>query len=232
MNAPPHQPYSAPEIVVFDLGKVLVDFDYGIAARKIAAHATKSISQITELFLRPPLLYHYETGLLTKNEFYKAVCGATGFRGSLDEFAAFFSDIFAPMLPMIQLQAAIRARGLPTYIFSNTNELAVAHLYKSYPFFSNFDGYIFSYEHGAMKPDARLYEVVEKRTGRAGAAILYLDDRPENIATGIARHWQVILHQSPELSRQALAARGLFEDSSVADPTGLVSRTRSHILGA
>jgi len=28
-----------PKAVVFDLGKVLVDFDYGIAARRIAARA-------------------------------------------------------------------------------------------------------------------------------------------------------------------------------------------------
>ena len=32
-----------PSIVVFDLGKVLVDFDYSIAARKVAAHSAASL---------------------------------------------------------------------------------------------------------------------------------------------------------------------------------------------
>ena len=55
---------------------------------------------------------------------------------------------------MIQLHAALRQQGIPTYIFSNTNELAVSHIRRTFPFFANFDGYILSYEHGAMKPDA------------------------------------------------------------------------------
>ena len=99
---------------------------------------------------------------------------------------------------MVQLQAALRQRGLPSYIFSNTNELAVEHIRQSFPFFAKFDGYILSYEHGVMKPDAALYEVVERKCGRRGAEILYLDDRPENVDAGAARGWQVILQESPE----------------------------------
>ena len=75
------------------------------------------------------------------------------------------------MAPMVEIHARLRRRGIPTYIFSNTNELAVGHIRSSYPFFSEFDGYILSYEHGAMKPAAKLYEVVERQTGRRGAEI-------------------------------------------------------------
>jgi putative hydrolase of the HAD superfamily len=201
----------APEIVVFDLGKVLVDFDYGIAARKIAARSTKVLEQVVDFFVHSPLLYTYETGLLTNHEFYEAVCAGTGYRGDVDEFAHFFGAIFSPIEPMIQIQAAVRGRGFPTYIFSNTNDLAVSHIRRQFPFFSNFDGYILSYEHEAMKPDARLYEVVENRTGRHGPAILYLDDRPENIVTGAARQWQVLLHESPAQTRRALVELGVLQ---------------------
>ncbi len=201
----------APEIVVFDLGKVLVDFDYGIAARSIADRSTKVLEEVVDFFMHSPLLYRYETGLLTTHEFYKAVCAATGYCGNLEEFAHSFGDIFSPIEPMIQLQAAVRGKGFPTYIFSNTNDLAVCHIRRQFPFFSNFDGYILSYEHEAMKPDARLYEVVEDRTGRRGPAILYLDDRPENLATGAARQWQVLLHQSPAQTRRALDELGVLD---------------------
>lgn len=43
-----------PEVVVFDLGKVLVDFDYSIAARKIAAQAERSAAQVQELLDHSP----------------------------------------------------------------------------------------------------------------------------------------------------------------------------------
>ena len=55
-----------------------------------------------------------------------------------------------------------------------------------------------------MKPDPEIYEALEKLTGRRGADILYLDDRPENVAGGAARGWQAILHETPEKTRAAV----------------------------
>jgi 2-haloacid dehalogenase len=200
----------APSVIVFDLGKVLVDFDYSIAARRIASLGFMGLDEVRNFIDHSPLLFRFETGQLTKEQFYREVCAASGFAGSLDEFSAFFADIFVPIEPMIALHAVLHQRGLPTYIFSNTNELAVGHIRRSFPFFSNFDGYILSYEHGAMKPDARLYEVVERQTAARGAQILYLDDRPENIAAGAARGWQVILQESPGASQAAFEKLGLI----------------------
>ncbi len=55
-----------------------------------------------------------------------------------------------------------------------------------------------------MKPDAKIYEALEKLAGRRGGDIVYLDDRPENVAAGAARGWRAILHESPEQSRAAV----------------------------
>ena len=74
---------------------------------------------------------------------------------------------------MLDLHRRLRHAGLPTYIFSNTNELAIDHIRARFPFFHQFDGYILSYEHNAMKPDPRLYTVVEQTTGRAGPIALH-----------------------------------------------------------
>jgi FMN phosphatase YigB (HAD superfamily) len=168
-----------PKVVVFDLGKVLVDFDYGIAARKIAAQSALGEAGVRNLLDHAPLLFRYETGLLTREEFYQEVCRGAGYRGGFAEFCAHFADIFWEIEPMIALHATLRQHDIPTYIFSNTNDLAVGHIREKFPFFSHFNDSIFSYEHGAMKPDPRLYEVVERKTAQTGAAIVYLDDRAE-----------------------------------------------------
>jgi HAD superfamily hydrolase (TIGR01509 family) len=110
---------------------------------------------------------------------------------------------------MIEMQARLKRSGVPTFIFSNTNDLAVEHIRRKYPFFGGFDGYILSYEHGVMKPSPKLYEVVERATGRSGGEIIYLDDRAENIEAGTARGWRGILHETPEKSREALRAAGM-----------------------
>jgi 2-haloacid dehalogenase len=198
-----------PSIVIFDLGKVLVDFDYSIAARRIAARSRMTIQEIAQYINQSSLFIKYELGAVTTQQFYAEVCRVTGFRARLAEFSECFADIFVPIEPMVQLQATLRQRGLPAYIFSNTNELAVEHISRSFPFYANFDGYVLSYQHGAMKPDARLYEVAEHQCGRRGAEILYLDDRPENVAAGAARGWQIILHENPERSRATIEKLGL-----------------------
>jgi glucose-1-phosphatase len=186
-----------PEAVVFDLGKVLVDFDYSIAARRIAARSTMPPRDVQYFIDHSPLLYRYETGLMTRQEFFEEIRQTTGFLGDLGEFAQFFADIFSPMDEMIALHARLRSLGVPTFIFSNTNDLAVAHIRANFPFFTQFDAHVFSYEHGAMKPDQKLYAVVEQVSGRQGGRILYLDDRLENAEAGVARGWQVIHHQTP-----------------------------------
>ncbi|MDB6032504.1 MAG: hypothetical protein JWM16_2842, partial [Verrucomicrobiales bacterium] len=154
--------------------------------------------------------FRYETGLIPKEQFYKEVCSGTGYRGELKEFCSVFSDIFSPIEPMIELHARLRANKIPTFIFSNTNDLAIGHIRKHYPFFAHFDGYVLSFEHGAMKPDHRLYEVMEKMTGRKGSQILYADDRLDNIETGRARGWQTIHHADPAESIAVVEELGLL----------------------
>ena len=199
-----------PSVVVFDLGKVLVDFDYAIAARRIAARGNMTLKAIAEYINQSRLFVQYELGTVTTEQFCAELCRVSGFRGTPAEFGDCFADIFVQIDPMVRLQAALRQRGLPAFIFSNTNELAVEHIRRSFPFYGNFDGYILSYQHGAMKPDAQLYEVVERASARRAAELLYLDDRPENVAAGAARGWQVILHESPEKSLAAVEKLGLL----------------------
>jgi len=199
-----------PSVVVFDLGKVLVDFDYSIAGRRIAAQSNLSPAEVQNYLDHSPLLFRYETGLMNRQEFFETVRNHTGFRGSLDEFGSFFADIFTEMPEMTALHAALRRQGIPTYIFSNTNDLAIEHIRRAFPFFANFDGYILSYEVGAMKPAAKIYEALETMTGKRGAEIVYLDDRQENIDAGAARGWQTILQTEPAKSRAAIERLGLL----------------------
>jgi FMN phosphatase YigB (HAD superfamily) len=197
------------QAIIFDLGKVLLDFDYSLAAGKLEAQSTISALELKRLLDQSPLLYRYETGLISTEEFFTEVQRHSGFRGGLKEFGAMFGDIFSPIEPMIRLHAEVRASGVPTYLLSNTNALAIEHIRRRFPFYGLFHGHVLSYEHGAMKPDARLYEIAEKLAGFRGGDLLYIDDRPENVAAGGARGWQTVLHVSPPATAEALRQSGL-----------------------
>ena len=62
-----------------------------------------------------------------------------------------------------------------------------------------------------MKPDAKIYEAMERMAGRRGSDRLYIDDRPENIAAGAKRGWQTILQESPEKTLAAIQQLGLLD---------------------
>ena len=187
-----------PQAVIFDLGKVLLDFDYARLARNMKQHCAVSVEELISALNQSELLHRYETGLLTSQAFFEEVKRLSRFQHNYEKFEPLFADIFTPIPAMIDLQQRLQTRGIATYVFSNTNEIAVKHIRHTYPFFSNFAGYVYSYEHRAMKPDARIYEVVEKLAKRSGADLLYIDDRPENIEQGKSRGWQVIQHVSAE----------------------------------
>jgi glucose-1-phosphatase len=195
-------------VVVFDLGKVLVDFDWSIAAQKIAARSITPPENFHEFLAASPWLWQYECGQLDRLNFFENIRTATGFQGTAAEFNGYFADIFTEISPMTRLHSELRRRGVKTYILSNTNDLAIEHIRQNFQFFKNFDGYILSYEVKAMKPDAKIYEALEKMTGKDGAEILYIDDRQENITGGAARGWRTILHESPEQSSAALKVFG------------------------
>jgi epoxide hydrolase-like predicted phosphatase len=190
--------------IIFDLGKVLVDFDYSIAARKIAARSTKQVPDLQHFLGSSPALARFESGLLTRQQFFDEMRQITGFTGEIKEFVSDFADIFVPIPAMIGLHEEVRQRGFQTYIFSNTNDIAIGHVRQEFPFFKHFDGYILSYQVGSMKPQPKIYEAMEKMSGKRGADLIYIDDRPENIEAGNARGWRTILHETPEKTRAAL----------------------------
>jgi 2-haloacid dehalogenase len=199
-----------PPAIIFDLGKVLLDFDYSIAAQKIAGRSSRAPADLHAFLGSSPLLVEYESGRFTRRQLYEAVCDAIGFAGGLEEFAGYFADIFSEIAGMTALHAEFRQRGFKTFIFSNTNDLAIEHVRRRFPFFANFDGYILSYEVGALKPQPEIYAAMEQMTGLRGGDLVYLDDRPENIAAGAARGWRAVLHESPEKTRAALLACGVL----------------------
>lgn len=195
--------------MVFDLGKVLLDFDYGRTVARIAGRCSVPASGILAAIDQSHLLHAFETGKLTREVFREEVSKLVGYGGGASEFEEAFADIFSEMPAMIAWQERLRAAGVPTYIFSNTNELAVQHIQSLHSFFERFDGYVYSYECGAMKPDSRMYEAVEALVGVNPSQLFYIDDRLENVEAAVKRGWQTVWHKTADDTITAGRATGL-----------------------
>jgi HAD superfamily hydrolase (TIGR01509 family) len=199
-----------PKAVIFDLGKVLLDFDFSLAAKRLQPHCRVTTEQLRMFIDQSTLLFRFETGQIDAGQFFVEVQSLSGYEGSFEDFSRIFADIFSPIDPMIELQGQLTSHGIPTFVFSNTNDLAITHVRADYPFYSRFQGYVLSYEHGVMKPDPRLYEEVETMTGLSGPDLFYIDDRPENIETALQRQWQAVVHQDATATIRALRETGLM----------------------
>jgi HAD superfamily hydrolase (TIGR01509 family) len=199
-----------PSAVIFDLGKVLLDFDYSITAAALADQCDVTAEELRRHIDQSPLLIRYESGDLTTEEFYQTVREFAGYRGDYATFRDAFGGIFSEIPAMVELHHRLRSAGVPCFIFSNTNEVAIHHVERNFPFFDGFDGYVYSHLVGAMKPAAKIYEAVETLTGRNGPELLYIDDREENFLAGRDRGWQAVHHISPEETRAAVEATGLL----------------------
>lgn len=197
-------------VVAFDIGKVLLDFDYSILVRKMAPRSRLDVPALEQLLDQSPLLEKYESGQMNCDEFFLAVGQETGYKGTQEEFAALFENIFTPISEVIAMHEQISASGLPTYTLSNTNAMAVRHIQHTYPFWSRFTGHVLSYEHGSLKPEKEIYEAFERVSGFSAGSIAYLDDREENIVVAKERGWEAIQYLNPQQVLRAFQAWDLL----------------------
>ena len=197
-----------PRAVVFDLGKVLLDFDYSKVVHRLAEAGRGGVVEARRALLESSLLHEYESGRIDSESFYQRLQSALDLTLDYPGFRAGFGDIFSPIPEMIAAHARLRAWGIPTFILSNTNEIAISHIQERYPFFHQFDGCVLSHEIGALKPGASIYQALESRAGRFGPDLFYLDDLGENVAAAAARGWQAVVHTSPQASLTSLRDAG------------------------
>ncbi len=184
--------------VIFDLGKVLLDFDFAIAAKELARYSPQEEEQILESINQSPLLHTFERGDWSEAQFFQKLSVECRLEASLEELKKGFTEIFTPVPSMVGFMESLKERGIPVMVFSNTNVTAVDYIRAAFPFFERFDAYCLSYEHGCMKPDTTLYGVAQLMTRCTPGNLLFLDDRAENVHAARQMGWNAIHHQAPE----------------------------------
>ncbi|SEN86405.1 2-haloacid dehalogenase [Gemmobacter aquatilis] len=100
-------------------------------------------------------------------------------------------DLASPRIEgSIALLRALRLRGVPVFALTNFGIDSFAYAQTQYDFLTEFDQAFVSGHMGVIKPDPRIYEMVEADCGVAPGRLLFTDDRADNIAAAQARGWQ------------------------------------------
>ncbi len=192
--------------VCFDLGKVLLHFDWKLMLDRVTAKSPLAPEKIAQLLKEDPQVLAYETGTITSSKFFAHLKKRLQYTGSAKELRAAFSDIFTPLADHIAL-AALLAPHYPLAIISNTNEAHIVHAESTYSFFSLFPVRIYSHQIRTMKPEPAIYQAALKALGGIDPLeALFIDDLEPNILGAVQLGWQTI-HLRPGVDlREALAS--------------------------
>ena len=169
---------------IFDLGRVLVDFDHNISAANIARFTGKPQEWLYQLFFESELIKSFDEGRVSPRKFYSEVKKLTGLKISYQEFVPLWADIFSEKKEMSELVTCLK-RDYRLVLMSNVNALQLERIRRNFSVISEFDELVLSYKVGAMKPDPKIYEVAIKAARTTPDRIIYADDRQELVDGGI-----------------------------------------------
>jgi glucose-1-phosphatase len=184
---------------LFDIGNVLVRFDFAPATARLADLSEVSASEAMALI--SPFKDDLESGRISSQDFVTQCLALTRFHGTEEDFITLWCDIFTENAPMIALVEEL-AKEHPLYLLSNTNALHKDWLFARFPVFQHFKGGIFSHEAGCMKPHDEIYEAALSQLGLDPAETLYIDDLSDNIVAG--ERFGFVCHQYSPDNHQAL----------------------------
>ena len=168
------------EALLFDLGKVLVDFDFDLGMTRFASRTPLSSEEFKSIILDQTWVRRYEHGEISTAEFHRYLREHGKLEMSILEFNEAWGSVFLPgLIVPEELLANLKAR-YPLILVSNTNEAHAEFIAKNYGLLDYFDHKIFSHEVGSMKPDRKIYDAAIAAAGKSPEALFLTEYREEN----------------------------------------------------
>lgn len=186
------------KVIYFDLGKVIVDFDYAVAIRELMKVTSLSPAEIAEIFSNNYLINEYETGKISTAEFYRLVSHRLRLEVPLERFKQLWGNMFLPQPLLSERFLQSLKKRYRLILLSNTNEIHFQFVEERYPILGYIEERVLSYQVGCMKPDERIYHTAVAKAEVAPEEILFTDDRQENIEAARCIGIQAIQFQSED----------------------------------
>lgn len=187
---------SAIDLVVFDLGRVLVricdGWQHACEVAGVAGGVRGEFSREAYTAVHAAMCAH-EVGEIDLEAF--ALAAAPHLEISSDDFVRMHNAYTRGMYAgATQLLDDLRAAGVATACLSNTNEnhwriMSDARGGSFVPF-EKFDHRFASHLVGMRKPEERIYAHVERATRAEPQRIVFFDDVEENVAAAVRRGWR------------------------------------------
>jgi glucose-1-phosphatase len=186
------------KVVVFDLGNVLIPFDYSGAIAKL----NKIEAGLGDRFMdyyKSNYNFHrdFERGDISEDDFIAEMLKCVDHKIDRRTFCEYYSQIFTENKKITALLPKLKEK-YKLVLMSNTNSVHREYGWKQYEFLANFDKLILSHEVKAVKPEPEIYKAVEAHTKCLPEEHIFIDDIKEYVEGAIRMGWDGIQFISEE----------------------------------
>lgn len=166
--------------ILLDMGNVLVFFCHDRMCRQMGELYRREEAEVRELLLGSGIQSAFERGTIKPHDLWHEFQLRYG-EGiepavTLEQLERAGSDIFMLNEAMPPLLEELKSLGIRLVLLSNTSISHFEFILREFEVLQYFDDYVTSYEVGAMKPDAAIYEAALAKIDCEPGECFYTDD--------------------------------------------------------
>ena len=199
----------APKALLFDLGGVLIDIDFGQAFEIWGQRSRLSVEEIRQRFKFDLPYERHERGEIEGAEYFRHLIETLQLEDDIESVVRGWNSIFVREIE--ETTGVVRGmRGrLPCYAFTNTNVTHMTAWGGRFPgVAASFDRVFASHLMGLRKPESAAFSYISRETGTDPESIVFFDDLPENVSGAISSGLHGVLVRSPQDVTNALREFG------------------------
>jgi glucose-1-phosphatase len=179
------------EALIFDIGNVLVRFDWQIFHGQLKTSCPNSKVNLEREFRE--LMVGLEIGEMTGESFARAAVHLIEYQGDEQQFVTIWNGIFTSHPPMERTVLSLKKR-LPLFLLSNTSDLHLDYLKLNFKVLQHFVDGVYSFRARCAKPGREIYETAIRQFGLKPEKTIYIDDLPPNVDAASELGFKAILY--------------------------------------
>lgn len=179
------------EAVVFDVGRVLYQWDLAVLLRKVEPDPARLEFLLNEVVTEAWHFQHDE-GRGLDDMVAERIAQYPDHAAAIRAYATRFNEsIPGPVAGSHELVERLERRGIPLFAITNFGHELWAGFRPTAPIFDRFEDIVVSGTEKLAKPDPAIFALAERRFRVPAAAMLFIDDNASNIAAARQSGWQV-----------------------------------------
>ncbi|MDO4948677.1 MAG: HAD family phosphatase [Bacteroidales bacterium] len=199
--------------IIFDFGKVLVDFDSAQLIQRICPEKERQ-EILTRIVEEPDFIDRCDKGEQSMDEIIRDMRHLyPDFAQEFEEYNKRYSEeVTGETEGMRELLSRLKQQGYHLYGLSNWCSKVTEVIQEYHELFSLLEGYVISSEERVIKPDAEIYKRLLRKFNLTSEECLFVDDKPQNIeaARKLGMHGIVFTNaQQLEAAIRRLRHRGV-----------------------